>query len=375
MIWCNPKRCRFALFMIILLAITLNLHHFLFLGILEVNNVPMCTYDIKFELVVDVISFVDSFLTFLIPFSIILILNTLICRKINNRCNYRSTSNKTLTPKDSMVSQRIHTLNPLPVDLKQRFSFNYDQKPSVSEDPLVAEKLLPENSLFPHKCVHRKTASFQPGAVPEIFSSRENKPISRKSMSLNVFPIRKTDMRRLNEKTNSLDIAEFDEHTLIKSSSIQSAQEKSINQYRLAHRDDNVTRILLVVSLVFLAMNSPDHVLRCMFAVRQLMNYNEKSNMADDEQDCTLYYIQIISNLLSQSNLAINFFLYSFVGRNFRHQTKLLIKSIWRSAARRTIRFIGLSSLNQQSSLSSNRTTTNDEENGKLKKNSREIML
>lgn len=89
--------------------------------------------------------------------------------------------------------------------------------------------------------------------------------------------------------------------------------------------DRRMTCTLLVVSLVFLFMNFPDHVVRMViYGLYRTKTWDTLS----DAQQCWMAAAQKITTILFNTNFAINFFLYSLIGANFRlHLKKLLLRS------------------------------------------------
>ncbi len=104
--------------------------------------------------------------------------------------------------------------------------------------------------------------------------------------------------------------------TVLDSNKVYSTRSKlgSSNQMK-------ATRMLLIVSTVFLVCNLPTHVARC---------YAFIMNMIDDSFQPTRNFIlcQKLFNFLYYINFAVNFFLYSFSSRNFRLGFRRLIVKI-----------------------------------------------
>uniref|UniRef100_A0A915J9T9 G-protein coupled receptors family 1 profile domain-containing protein n=1 Tax=Romanomermis culicivorax TaxID=13658 RepID=A0A915J9T9_ROMCU len=95
------------------------------------------------------------------------------------------------------------------------------------------------------------------------------------------------------------------------------------------YKDEKITKTLLIVSTIFLIMNFPDHFVRLIASILHDTNLWSKLDL---RQKCILSYIQMITNVLFQTNFAVNFFLYSVVGRNFRRQTKIICATFWVAA-------------------------------------------
>ena len=75
------------------------------------------------------------------------------------------------------------------------------------------------------------------------------------------------------------------------------------------------TKMLLIISSVFLLMNLPAHVIRIRLLVLQMMQSTYRPS-PDEEA------IGDLANLIYYANFAINFFLYSLCGENFRRCVK-----------------------------------------------------
>lgn len=89
-------------------------------------------------------------------------------------------------------------------------------------------------------------------------------------------------------------------------------------------KEEKITKVLLIVSMVFLVMNLPDHVLRIATSIlyhTDLWSQLEQSNV------CRLLVAQIIASVIFQTNFAVNFFLYNLVGKNFRRHVRNLFSS------------------------------------------------
>jgi len=89
--------------------------------------------------------------------------------------------------------------------------------------------------------------------------------------------------------------------------------------------DDSMTYMLLLVSFAFLVMNTPDHLLRNIMSMASLT----KMFWLDDESMCTIGEVQKSMTFLAQTNFAVNFFLYSFAGRNFRREATKFVRRFW----------------------------------------------
>ena len=85
---------------------------------------------------------------------------------------------------------------------------------------------------------------------------------------------------------------------------------KSISQYRTA-------RILLLVSTVFLVLNSPNHILKMQAFIRNLIAKNSRTSKK-------LIIWQELFQLVYFLNFAINFFIYSLCSKTFRSALKRL---------------------------------------------------
>lgn len=90
-------------------------------------------------------------------------------------------------------------------------------------------------------------------------------------------------------------------------------------------KEEKITKVLLLVSFVFLIMNLPDHVLR----LTALAWYqNGVWSTLSLSTACTFLQAQQIANIIFNTNFSINFFLYNLAGRNFRRHVKELLKSL-----------------------------------------------
>lgn len=90
--------------------------------------------------------------------------------------------------------------------------------------------------------------------------------------------------------------------------------------------DRKITRMLLIVSLIFLLMNFPDYVIR--MVIYGLFRTHTWETLSNTDQ-CWIETSQKITTILFNTNFAVNFFLYSLVGANFRdHLKKLLYRFI-----------------------------------------------
>ena len=85
---------------------------------------------------------------------------------------------------------------------------------------------------------------------------------------------------------------------------------KSISQYRTA-------RILLLVSTVFLVLNSPNHILKMQAFIRNLIAKSSRTSKK-------LIIWQELFQLVYFLNFAINFFIYSLCSKTFRSALKRL---------------------------------------------------
>lgn len=90
--------------------------------------------------------------------------------------------------------------------------------------------------------------------------------------------------------------------------------------------DRKITRMLLTVSLIFLLMNFPDYVIR--MVIYGMFRTHTWETLSISRQ-CWIESAQKITTILFNTNFAVNFFLYSLVGANFRdHLKKLLCRLI-----------------------------------------------
>uniref|UniRef100_A0A915IH38 G-protein coupled receptors family 1 profile domain-containing protein n=1 Tax=Romanomermis culicivorax TaxID=13658 RepID=A0A915IH38_ROMCU len=91
-------------------------------------------------------------------------------------------------------------------------------------------------------------------------------------------------------------------------------------------KDEKVTKTLLLISMVFLLMNLPDHVLRVLVS---FLNDNGRWAVKNQYVICGLIQGQMISTLLFHTNFAINFILYSVAGDNFRTHMTGFCRQVW----------------------------------------------
>ncbi|KAF4525510.1 hypothetical protein B566_EDAN014934 [Ephemera danica] len=82
-----------------------------------------------------------------------------------------------------------------------------------------------------------------------------------------------------------------------------------------AHSQTKITKMLLLVSTVFVCLNLPSYVVRLWVYVRQ---------DPQDEERSLLIILQHASNLLFSTNFGINFVLYCVSGQNFRRALSAL---------------------------------------------------
>ncbi|CAL8074619.1 unnamed protein product [Orchesella dallaii] len=78
-----------------------------------------------------------------------------------------------------------------------------------------------------------------------------------------------------------------------------------------------VTKTLLLVSTVFLVLNLPAHAIRCAHRIQALRGTSEGQDF--------LEAAQVWTNILFNTNFAVNFLLYCVSGRNFRKSLKNII--------------------------------------------------
>ncbi len=81
------------------------------------------------------------------------------------------------------------------------------------------------------------------------------------------------------------------------------------------------TRMLLIVSTVFLVCNFPTHVARCYGFIMNMISHSFQPTR-------TFILCQKLFNIVYYCNFACNFFLYSFSSRNFRLGFRRLIVKI-----------------------------------------------
>lgn len=102
----------------------------------------------------------------------------------------------------------------------------------------------------------------------------------------------------------------------ISSSRRHSCQEK---------KDEKITKVLLIVSMVFLIMNSPDHILRIFTS---LLYHLDIWSTLELESRCAILMVQMVTSVAFRTNFGVNFFLYNLVGKNFRRNVRNLFK-LW----------------------------------------------
>ncbi len=91
---------------------------------------------------------------------------------------------------------------------------------------------------------------------------------------------------------------------------------------RLHNSQVKVTKMLVLVSSIFLILNLPNHALR-IYAFT--MSIIKEQNTRPSKQ---YLFLQRLFQYLYYTNFAINFFLYNMCGRNFRHALRHLARKI-----------------------------------------------
>ncbi|CAH1783296.1 unnamed protein product [Owenia fusiformis] len=91
-----------------------------------------------------------------------------------------------------------------------------------------------------------------------------------------------------------------------------------------------ITKMLLVVSTVFLLLNLPAHAIRLQATLIQVLKIRTGSHLESVLQG----YFQLLFYL----NFGINFFLYSFCGKNFRLATTKMFRNTYHNLCQRKIR-------------------------------------
>lgn len=92
-------------------------------------------------------------------------------------------------------------------------------------------------------------------------------------------------------------------------------------------KDEKITKVLLLVSFVFLIMIMPDHVLRLIMSA---LHQSETWKTMSPTSICIFLQVQQIANIIFNTNFAVNFFLYNLAGKNFRRHVKELFRSFFR---------------------------------------------
>lgn len=85
-----------------------------------------------------------------------------------------------------------------------------------------------------------------------------------------------------------------------------------------------VTKMLLVVSTMFVVLNLPSHAIRVYNTLQRFINPAYLTSRA-------LLQAQSVSNFIYYCNFSVNFFLYSMCGRNFRNALSTLILKLKRN--------------------------------------------
>lgn len=91
---------------------------------------------------------------------------------------------------------------------------------------------------------------------------------------------------------------------------------------------EKYTRTLVVVALVFLLSETPDFCLRIYYMITQLSDHIKEAYP-------TIGYLNEISNFFHTLNSSVNFVIYCFLGRRFRHILKRMISCRHCSATRK----------------------------------------
>ena len=104
--------------------------------------------------------------------------------------------------------------------------------------------------------------------------------------------------------------------------SISSAYSHTINPRRRHNNSQvKVTKMLVLVSSIFLVLNLPSHALRIYAFVNSFLGQPEPPTKQ-------YLHIQRLFQYFNYTNFAINFFLYNTCGRNFRHALRHLGRKI-----------------------------------------------
>ena len=95
---------------------------------------------------------------------------------------------------------------------------------------------------------------------------------------------------------------------------------RSANTRQVVHANSQVkvTKMLLVVSTIFLVLNLPSHAFRVHIDVTRLINAEYNPSYIYLRWKTLVLYVYYL-------NFAVNFFLYSFCGKNFRLALKALV--------------------------------------------------
>ncbi len=127
------------------------------------------------------------------------------------------------------------------------------------------------------------------------------------------------------------DISSGDHAPKEKTSSFSFKFRKASNQITQRRRKDSLsslqnrhmksTKMLLIVSTVFLLMNLPAHAIRIQQVFRQMMEESHRPSVNEEA-------ISELVNLIYHTNFAFNFFLYSLCSKNFRRCVKNNIRAV-----------------------------------------------
>ena len=94
------------------------------------------------------------------------------------------------------------------------------------------------------------------------------------------------------------------------------------NQSARSRSQMKVTKMLLVVSTIFLVLNVPSHAVRVYDTFQTFFNPNYRPSKQ-------LYLWQQVFTFLFNCNFSVNFFLYSFCGTSFRKALSDMMKRFW----------------------------------------------
>ncbi|XP_047346276.1 thyrotropin-releasing hormone receptor-like [Vespa velutina] len=282
---CTIARAKAIVLILVILALASHSYAFVTAGVVKIHDgYELCDLKIEYLETMRIISIIDSIASLIAPLVLIIIMNTMIMRNL-----LRFTRRFKQAPSVSTTCQS-----------RERSEINLNQIPSASSShngagginmgAIIGERRPPsQQSFHSSKTNHSQNSRHQPTSIAVPPSTPRN-----------ACQLPEIAARCIHVRSSSRNLVS-------------------------TRNQQSITKMLLLISTVFIILNSPSYVIRlCVFFF----------TLARRDTPALLWCLQQFFMLLYYTNFSINFLLYAMCGITFRRCLEQLLRKVLKSMTR-----------------------------------------